>query len=200
MFKRFRIGRKAKEAYLSPEEIQKGIEEFEGRIPFSVLEELEDALKDKSITREQFDKIIEEVAERVEQLRIDKKIEGMTDQLTKLSKGVETFEKLTSEKPIEEFPIERLKEIERKVDDLSSYLDKNISTNRDFEVIFKKRLDEIERETSPEEVAMERLERLEKESLDILSRANDLSKDLYAVFGGIDISELITSGLKGKLA
>jgi DNA repair ATPase RecN len=195
MFKRFRLGRKAKEAYLSPEEIQKGIEEFEGRIPFSVLEELGDALKDKSITREQFDKIIEEVTEGVEQSRIDKKIEDMTDQLTKLSKGVETIEKLTSEKPIEEFPIERLEEIERRVDDLSTTLDKSISSTGEFEASSGKRLDKIPLLEDP----TERLEKLERETLNLLSHATDLSKDLYAFFGVIDISEIITMVLKRKL-
>jgi seryl-tRNA synthetase len=197
----FRRGRKAKEAYLSPKEIQKEIVELKGRIPFSVLGELGDSLKDKSITREQFDKIVEGVTERVEQSRIDKKIGSMAEQLTKLSKGVETFEKLTSEKPIEEFPLEKIGEVERKVNDLSSKLDESVSSSRGLETDLTNRLNEIERKTSSlERVPKEKLERLEKETLDLLSRTTDLSKDLYAIFGGIDVNELITLGLKGKLA
>jgi hypothetical protein len=122
----------------------------------------------------------------------------MAEQLTKLSKGIETFEKLTSEKPITEFPIERIEEVERKVNDLSSGLDKSISSSRDFETDLINRLNEIERRVSPEEVPIERLDSLKRQIMNISSGIDDLSKDMCTLLGGIDISELITSGLKGK--
>jgi uncharacterized phage infection (PIP) family protein YhgE len=200
MFRRFRRGKKAEKEYMSPEEIKDRINKLRGEIPFFVLKDLTSSLEGKSISREQFDKIVGAVTEQVEQSRIDKKIGGMAEQLTKLSKGVETFQKLTSEKPIEEFPIDKIEEIERKVNDLSSGLDKSTSSSRDFETDLTNRLNEIERRISPEEVPMERLDRLEKGVMDISSGIDDLSKDMCAILGGIDVGSLVVSGLKGKLA
>jgi hypothetical protein len=123
----------------------------------------------------------------------------MAEQLTKLSGGVETIEKTISEKPPEVFPIDKIKEMERRVDDLSSGLDKSISSSRDFETDLTNHLNEIERRISPGEVPMERLERLEKGVMDISGGIDDLSKDMYAIFR-IDINKIVTLGLKRKLA
>jgi predicted nucleic acid-binding Zn-ribbon protein len=123
----------------------------------------------------------------------------MAEQLTKLSGGVETIEKTISEKPPEVFPIDKIKEMERRVNDLSSDLDKSISSSRDFETDLTNHLNEIERRISPGEVPMERLERLEKGVMDISGGIDDLSKDMYAIFR-IDINKIVTLGLKRKLA
>jgi uncharacterized phage infection (PIP) family protein YhgE len=200
MFRRFRIRKKAEEKYMSAEKIGDRIDKLRGKIPSFVLKDLSSSLEGKSITREQFDKILEEVTKEVEQSRIDKKIEGMAEQLTKLSKGVETFEKLTSEKPIAEFPIDKIEKIKTRVNELSSGLDKSISSSRDFETDLTNRLNEIERGILSEEVPMEKLERLERGVGDLSSGIDDLSKDMSTILGGIDISELIAAGLKRKLA
>ena len=198
MFRRFR--RRKAEEEISPEEIEEEMDKLRGKIPSFILRDIGSSLKGKSVTREKFDRIIETLLERVDQTRIDKKIGNMAEELTRLSRGVETLRNITgtSEEATEEFPLKSIEGIERKTNDFSEKVDEGVSSNKELESVLTSRLDEIEKETF-EEVPIEKLERLEKEVSNISSGIDDLSGDMCTILGGLDINELVVLGLKGKL-
>lgn len=198
MFRRFR--RRKAEEEMSPEEIEEKMGKLRGRIPSFILRDIRSSLEGKSITREKFGRIIETLLERVDQTRIDKKIGNMAEELTRLSKGVETLRNITgtSEEATEEFPLSSMEEIEIKTNDFSEKVDEGVSSNKELESVLTSRLDEIEKETF-EEVPIEKLERLEREVSNISSGIDDLSGDMCTILGGLDINELVVLGLKGKL-
>ncbi|HIH97671.1 MAG TPA: hypothetical protein HA346_01490 [Thermoplasmata archaeon] len=201
MFRRSRRGAKAKGKYLTPEEIREKLEELKGKIPFFVLDELSNELKDKELTKEQFKSIVSEVAERVEQSRVDKKVENVFEQLTKISSGIESMGKLTRERPSEGVSLEEIEKLEVKVDDLLKKTGDFSANNKSLVEDLRDHLAKIEKSTgSLSEIPTERLERVERETSALLSRMEDLSKDLHIVFGQADVRELVHLGLKGKLA
>ena len=182
------------EVQMEAEEIQKEIKKLEGKIPFFVLKDLGDSLEGKSVTKEQFNQIVEATKERIDQSRIDKKIDGMTSQVTKLSDGIGAIEKRVTEKP--GVPLNRIERLEEKVTNLSSILDSMISANTEIEKEINQRLEEIERKTTFE-VSGERVEKVGREANKISVAIDGLSKDIgMLLLGGEKIGGIVNEFIK----
>ena len=179
---------------MKPKEVQDEIKKLEDKIPFFVLKDLGDSLEGKSVTKEQFNQIVKAVKERIDQSRIDKKIDGMTSQVTKLSDGIGAIEKMVTEKP--EVPLNRIERLEEKVTNLSSTLDSMISANTEIEKEINQRLEEIERKTTFE-VSGERVEKVEREANKISVAIDGLSKDIgMLLLGGEKIGGIVNEFIK----
>jgi DNA repair exonuclease SbcCD ATPase subunit len=190
--------KEGKKGYMKPKEIQAEIDKLEGKAPFFALKELSESLEGKSITKEKFDQIVEAIIERVEQSRIDKKIEGMAGQVTRLSEGFERVEKLVSERPPLEIPKERIVQLDEKVTTISKSLEENISSSKEKKEGLNQRLKIIEDRSSGAKESIKGLEKLEKEIKSVSNGFYGLSKDMSVMLGGLDINKIIT-GILGEV-
>jgi hypothetical protein len=184
----------SEEEYMSPEKIREEIDKLEDKIPFFILKDFRGSLEGKSVTKEQFDQIAGAVIEKVEQSRIDKKIGGITDQVTRLTEGVEAIEKLVSKKPAEEIPAYRIESLGERVNTLSTNLEKNISDSREVEKVLTQHLEEIEKKSF--EISKERLKKVEERVGELSSTITGLTKDISRMVGGGDISKFIKDTIK----
>ncbi|HIH97778.1 MAG TPA: hypothetical protein HA346_02045 [Thermoplasmata archaeon] len=191
MFKGFGKGEKAKKRYLSPEEIEKKIYEQKGKIPYFMLRELNGSLKEKEITKEKFDKIIENLTEQAEQTRIDKRIGNMGEELAKLSKGMDAVKGLIgAEKEIpQEFPLDKIGAVERRINEISRKIEERLSSNNELVARLTDRLNAIEAKTL--DLPKERVESLNKGVADVSEGIGDLSRDMNNILGGVNIEEMI---------
>jgi DNA repair exonuclease SbcCD ATPase subunit len=190
--------KEGKKGYMKPKEVQAEIDKLEGKVPFFALKEFRESLEGKGITREQFDKIAGAVIEKVEQSRIDKKIGGMADQVTRLTEGVEKIEKLVSERPPLEIPKERIMQLDEKVTTISKSLEENISGIEGKREGLNQRLKVIEDRSSEAKESIKGLEKLEEEIKLVSNGFYGLSKDMSVILGGLDINKIIT-GILGEV-
>jgi uncharacterized protein YoxC len=186
-------GKEIEEEYMDPEEIREEIKKLEDKIPFFILKDLRESLEGKSITKEQFDQIAKTIIEKVEQSRIDKKIGGMADQVTRLTEGVEAIGKLVSKKP-EAIPVDRIEKLDERVANLSSSLESSISSSREAERGLSQRLEEIEKKSF--EISKERLGKVEERVGKLSSTIDGLSKDIGRMVGGGDIGKFVKDTIK----
>ncbi|HIH97878.1 MAG TPA: hypothetical protein HA346_02585, partial [Thermoplasmata archaeon] len=69
-----------KDRIITPLEIQVELGKLRGKVPSFILKDLSDSLKNREITKEQFEKISQAVWEKVDGSRLDKKIEDMSSE------------------------------------------------------------------------------------------------------------------------
>jgi DNA repair exonuclease SbcCD ATPase subunit len=176
---------------MKPKEVQDEIKKLEGKIPFFVLKDLGDSLEGKSVTKERFNQIVEAVKERIDQSRIDKKIDGMTSQVTKLAEGFESIERSVGERSTLEVPIERLKRVDENVTTLASRFEENIGSSKEGMEKLERRLKDVEKKASGAKVSIKTLEKLEKKIGSASGDFYGLSRDMCLILGGIDTSQII---------
>jgi flagellar protein FlaD len=90
------------EEYMTSEEIEREVNKLRGKVPSFILKDLKASLEGRSVTKSQFDKISEAILEKVDRSRLDKRIEDMSTQVTKLTDTIESIGKLMGKKPVEE--------------------------------------------------------------------------------------------------
>jgi hypothetical protein len=173
---------------MGPKEIRGEIGKLEGKIPPSSLEDLRKSLEGKIITKGQFDQIAGAIIERRE-----KEIGSLTDQVTRLTEGVEAIGKLVSKKP-EKIPIDRIKGLEEKVTKIFESAKANVSISRDEEKELGQRIEEIRKKSL--EISEERLEKVEEKVGDLVAALEGLSKDISMTLGERDLSKFIKETVK----
>jgi flagellar protein FlaD len=80
-----------KDRIITPLEIQVELGKLRGRVPSFILKDLSDSLKNRNITKEQFEKISQAVREKVDGSRLDKKIEDMSSEVGRLAQTIESM-------------------------------------------------------------------------------------------------------------
>jgi flagellar protein FlaD len=104
------------EEFMTPNEIQTEIDKLGGKVPSFILKDLRESLKNRSITKEQFKKVSQTIKEKVDRSRLDKRIEGMSTQVTKLTQTIESMGKLMGkEAPKKGVPKEGMKGPEKEL-------------------------------------------------------------------------------------
>jgi chromosome segregation ATPase len=181
---------------LTPEEIEAELKKHEGEIPFFVMKELSDAIKGKAITKEKFDEILAQVKERVDQTRLDKKLEAMGSQVAKLNEGIESIQQAVTKIP--EVSVDQLEMLEQKISELSTGLNSMISTNDQIEAEVTGRIENLESRLSTE-IPLQRIENMEKKTQEITESIGALSRDMGSLFlGGESLSGIIEKHTKSK--
>jgi flagellar protein FlaD len=84
----------AEEEFMTPIEIQTEIDKLRGKVPSFILKDLRESVKDRSITKKQFEKISETIKEKVDRTRLDRRIDDMSAQVVRLTDTIESIGKL----------------------------------------------------------------------------------------------------------
>jgi archaellum component FlaC len=176
---------------MTREQINRELEKQKGKIPSFVINDLKLSLAEREIKWGEFNQIINTLQSRVKGARLDKKLGDMNEELTRISKGMETLETLAvpkEEGKEEAFP-DRIKGIEEKVEDFT----KKVETERDkikqSLTSLSTSLDKVEMDF--EGASQSAVEEIEKKVDELLTGVEELSEDMTSLIGGVDLGKII---------
>jgi methyl-accepting chemotaxis protein len=182
---------------LQVEDIKKELKKYEGKVPYFVLRDLRESLVGRSITKEQLDAIMSDVEEKVNQQRLDVKIEEMTRQMQKLAESFGSIEKVASEATAVELPLERLNRVEQDMGSLKLRFDETISGSKNKVKELKGKFDGLHEKVKGGRDSVARVNELQKKIELAVEDFYGLSKDMTLILGGMDTEQIVSEILGG---
>jgi methyl-accepting chemotaxis protein len=182
--------RRRRKRVLNQEEINQNLERLRSRFPSFVIDQIAEELKGKEITAEKLEKIIEDIGQKIEEVRIDKKVENLSEQISSITNRVGSIGKIEIPESAKDVSA-RIDTMREKADELTKLFEKTKDKNTKMYESLKESIDKVEKEIGGIGQFSEWIEDLENKTDNLTLRLEILTKDVRFLYGGINVTDLV---------